>query len=55
MFQKKFNKLDFLAALQEWYMGVDLEPWFMPMKSSCNASEDARALALHELLFLLQS
>jgi hypothetical protein len=29
-------------------MGVDLEPWFVPMKSVSNASEDARELALHD-------
>jgi hypothetical protein len=29
-------------------MGVDLEPWFVPMKFVCNASEDARVLVLHD-------
>jgi hypothetical protein len=32
-------------------MGVDLEPWFVPMKSVCNASEEARVLVLHDSYF----
>jgi hypothetical protein len=36
-------------------MAVNLEPWLVPMKSICNASEDVGVLALRDLLFLLQS
>jgi hypothetical protein len=32
-------------------MGVNFEPVFVPMKSIYNASEDARVLALYDLLF----
>jgi hypothetical protein len=29
-------------------MGVDLEPWFVPMNYICNSTEDARVLAFHD-------